>query len=495
MMATAGLKKPLLDYQAVGAERAVRERGLHLSMEMGTGKTPTSIGAVVGALCQDVLPNPARILLVAPVSILGQWGEEIAKFWPDEVPVRVDLVESAQDLGRWRYTSGGLYKQMTTLYLIGYERLEGIFESLCPEAAENRHAFRAGAYIEDLPEDLRFDAVVLDEATKIKNPKALATRVCLNLGRSAGLRLALSGTPMPNGPEDALAQIEFVRPGALREEGLSLHSKVDDPLSRARLKRLLERCAYRVTKAECLGLPAKSFIRREVRLTDEQEQLYYAANRELAFEVEDLRRKGRVWLPNVLAKLQACQQIIAGFVPWRTEIPDVSPELAARLFAAKVAERPLRLKKNPKGEEILAILEEAGDARVVVFCKFIEEIRLIAEMVARETGRPAMEYHGGVDPASRDATIRAFKQDRKSVLCIQERTGGFGLNLVEANLAIYSTNDWSWGVYAQSQDRIHRIGQSLPCTYFQIVAKGTVDERVLRAVEQKREIAEALLDT
>lgn len=488
-------KVEFLPYQEIGSRRAVDEGGLHLSMEMGTGKTPTSIGAVIEAIRRGDLVDP-RVLVVMPVSLLGQWREEIVKFWPEHLPINIIDVDSPEVFSVEKYDrrKATFWKPMTRFYLVGYDRLVDVFERYCPEAKHNAQAFRAGGYIEELPEELRFDVVVLDEATRIKNPKALATRVCLNLGRGARFRLALSGTPMPNGPEDILSQIEFVRPGLLREEGLSLHSKVSDALSRTRLRRVLDRCTYRVRKDQCLKLPAKSYVRREVALTDQQQELYRAFERELMVEIDALQERGRVWLPNVLVKLQACQQVLAGFVPWRTEVPDVDPAMAARLFVARIAQRPLRLSKNPKLEELLLVLEEAGDSRVVVFCKFIEEIRLTAERVAHDTGRSVLEFHGEVSPALRTQALARFKEDPRAVLAVQERTGGFGLNLVEAHLAWYMTNDWSWGVRAQSEDRIHRFGQSLPCTYGDIIAKGTIDERILRVVQAKREIAADLLD-
>jgi SNF2 family DNA or RNA helicase len=147
--------------------------------------------------------------------------------------------------------------------------------------------------------------------------------------------------------------------------------------------------------------------------------------------------------------------------------------------------------KNPKVEELLAIAEE-NDASTIVWCRFIEEIRMVCEALRERYGYDAVvEIHGGISENDRDHNVQNLFQTGKARFLVgNAATGGVGLNMTRAELVVYYSNSFSFTDREQSEDRAHRIGQTRSVTYIDIIAEGTVDAAVTQALREKKDVSE-----
>jgi SWI/SNF-related matrix-associated actin-dependent regulator 1 of chromatin subfamily A len=151
---------------------------------------------------------------------------------------------------------------------------------------------------------------------------------------------------------------------------------------------------------------------------------------------------------------------------------------------------------SPRLDELLSLAEEA-DGKVIIWSSFVVVIKMLTSALNKKFGVPGQEmvaapFHGDVGPILRQNTIDRFQNPNSQVRFFvgQVRTGGLGLTLTAANLVIYHDHDWSLEARAQSEDRAHRIGQEKSVTYVDLVAPGTVDEVILTALREKKDLAD-----
>jgi len=150
-------------------------------------------------------------------------------------------------------------------------------------------------------------------------------------------------------------------------------------------------------------------------------------------------------------------------------------------------------KVNPRVESLIELLEETN-GKVIIWARFRAEISAICEAIAHAFGEPsAVEYHGGVDNASRADNIQRFQSDPACRFFVGHvQAGGKGLTLHAATTVVYFSNDFSLENRLQSEDRAHRIGQHHNVTYIDFVAEGTLDEKVVSALRAKKDLADLL---
>jgi len=420
-----------------------------LLWEMGLGKTKTAIDYCEWLAAKD---PPTEVLVITPNSVTGNWLAEVEKHTGRiglaHVPVGT-LVQRATQLGQTRYT------------IVNTEAL-----SRNPLAtAIVKHPW---------------DVVIVDESTRFKNPRAGRTKSLHRM--KPPIRLILTGTPITQSPEDAWAQYEFVAPGLLGSwwHFTDKYLQKDffgnvtglKPGTGPELAQRLESRSYRILKADVLDLPPKVYVDRHVNLTGDQQRAYDQMKHDLIVQIEEAPH---VTASTILVQLLRLTQITAGLVGHGDEytwLPD----------NAKVTELDHLLNEELAGEQ------------VVVFGLYKAELEALAQRyVKRDVLRDRVPIiYGPTPPDVRTALIDEFQKGRRRLLFIQTHTGGIGINLTAAKTAIYYTRGWSLEDYLQSQDRLHRIGQTGTVTVLHLVADGSVDEDIAKALSQKQELADQL---
>ena len=239
------------------------------------------------------------------------------------------------------------------------------------------------------------------------------------------------------------------------------------------LNEKLERFSYRVLKDECLDLPNKIYLKRNVELTDEQARVYKQMKK-LALAQLDTGELATT--QSVLTQIMRLQQICCGFFQ-----PDDS----------EIEELP-----SKRMDALLDVIEEA-QGKVIIWASWTHDIRKITKALEDGFGSDAVAaYFGETKQDERQDIVNRFqdKDDPLRFFVGQPRTGGFGLTLTAANTVIYYSNQYDLEIRLQSEDRAHRIGQRNAVTYVDLIAPKTVDEQVIKALKQKMVLSGAVLN-
>jgi len=453
-------------HQRAGLAFLCKLGGGALLWEMGLGKTKTAIdyaewlakgewervhpGHFVGNL---VHASALRVLVICPNTVRRNWGHEI------------ELHAGHKD---YVIPDGDYKKRMP---LVGSKRYTILnTEALSQAAMVGVLAFR------------EWDLIVVDESTRFKGPKSLRTKALHTL-RSKH-RIILTGTPITGSPEDAWAPFEFVSPGlfgksfyGFRDRYLELDYfkavKGIKPGMGDELRSRIDSRSYRILKAEVLDLPPKVYVDRTVKLEGEQARAYRTMRDELRAEYEG----GQIEAFNVLTQLLRLTQITAGMI-------------------GEAGTYQWLDKGNAKEAELDGLMDELGDEPVVVFGLYQEELRQLAfrytEGWEAHRGLPLPIIYGPTPEKVRASLIDDFQAGKIRRLFVQSRTGGIGINLTAARTAIYYTRGWSLEEYLQSQDRLHRIGQTGTVTIVHLIAEGTVDMQIAAVLATKTRLADNL---
>jgi SNF2 family DNA or RNA helicase len=233
------------------------------------------------------------------------------------------------------------------------------------------------------------------------------------------------------------------------------------------LREKLDRFSFRVTKDECLDLPDKLYVKREVDLTEEQAKAY----KEMRLMALALFREGEVSTVNALTQIMRLHQIVCGHV---------------KLDNGTVLDLP-----NNRIKELMSIVEES-DGKMIIWANYRHDIEAIKLALSSAYGmNSAAAYYGETETDKRQEIVNDF-QDPNSPLRFfigNPTTGGYGLTLTAANLVVYYSNSFDLEKRLQSEDRAHRIGQTKNVTYIDLICPGTVDEKIVKSLRDKINIA------
>ena len=460
----ASLAGTLRPYQAEGFRWLSRLASLGfggiLADEMGLGKTLQMI-ALVKSL-RDSGQLGGSVLVVCPASLVFNWADEFARFAPD-VPV-VPLEGSR------------VQREMLV------ERAEG--ESRVIVASYDRVRI-------DGPQLARAEwgMVVLDEAQYIKNHATKTTRAVKRL--AAPLRFALTGTPVENRLSELWSIFDFLMPGFLGSyerfrERYELGIIGEDGEAAARLRALIEPFVLRRRKAEVLiDLPAKFENIRYVPLSREQRRLYDGAEQRLR---EDL---------NAQKRQNASRANRRGHIP---DAEKSAVEVLAELTRLRqIALDPALVFENYKGgaEKLGAIMELVDEAmeagrKVLIFSQFTSYLDVLsAELDRRGIGHFAIT--GATPKRERVRLVNEFNGNETPVFLVSLKAGGTGLNLTGASVVVHADPWWNAAATDQATDRAHRIGQSREVDVYKVVAKGTIEERIVALQQAKRDLADSVI--
>ena len=434
---------------------SLKSRGAALLMEMGTGKSLTAI-AITGALSQA--GRIRRVLIVAPLSILGVWEEEFQKFADFPYELAVLSGSSAKKLDTLRHMNGTALQVVVVNYESAW-RLEKALTTWHP------------------------DLIIADEGHKIKTHNIAASKAMHRMGAKASYRLLLTGTVITNKAIDVFSQYKFLNPAiygnsfyAFRNRyfdmvGYGNHTPVLKKSMEGELTEKLHSISYRATKAECLDLPETTDVIRKIELEPAALRIYRGLIKESYAELAN----GEVTATNILTRLLRLSQLTGGFLG-NDETAAVEQVSAAKLSAL---------------EDILDGAMAEGK-KLVIIARFLPEIRAICKLLEKR-GLGYSCITGEVK--NRDEQVARFQKEPEIMAFVgQIATAGLGITLTAASTMVFYSLDYSMSNFEQTKARIHRVGQRMPCTYLYLVARGTVDEKVLAALESKADLARTLVD-
>ena len=431
-----------------------RSPGAALLMEMGTGKTLVAI-AVACILYRFGLAD--RVLVVAPLSLLGVWESELRRF--AGVPVSIVTLQGTLDKKKQLLTETA--KDKLNVVIVNYEsawRLEKELLSYDPDLA------------------------VADEAHKIKEGRTKQSRALHKLGDKARFKLLLTGTLITNRELDAWSQYRFMNPAVFGTSFYAFRGRFFDmvgygnhiPVFRKSqtqdfLKRL-HSVAYRVTKAEALDLPDTTEETRFVELEPKAAKLYREIARESYAEME----RAEITASNVLTKILRLSQLTGGYVG--------------------DDEKSMHAVSTAKMEALEDILDSvmADGKKVVIMARFVAELDGIAALLEKR-GIGYAQVRGGI--RDRAEEVRRFQEDEDCRVFVgQIAAAGLGLTLTAADTLVFYSMDYSMSNFTQAQARIHRIGAKDTCHYLYLIARNTIDETVIKALQAKIDLAKFLVD-
>lgn len=429
--------------------------GVALLMEMGCGKTVTAI-AIIQWLYEH--RHLKRVLIVAPLSILSVWEEELQKF--AEFPYSVHLLKGTlpkkqQAISDAR-SGGGLQ-----IVIVNYESAWRLEKDLL-------------AYNADL--------IICDEGHKLKEGRTAQSKAMHRLGDKARFKLLLTGTVITNKELDVFSQYRFLdkhifgtsfvifRNRYFEMTGYGNHTPV---FKKSMMKDFLQRMhsiAYRVTKAECLDLPEMIEEIRTVELEPKALKIYKELERESYTELAN----SEVSAVNVLTKMLRLSQVTGGHLT--DDEGDVNAVSTAKLDALS--------------DIIDSAIQE--DKKLVVMARFVPEMNDIQKLLEKK----GIEYaviRGGV--TDRDEQIRKFQNDERCLVFIgQIAAAGLGITLTTASTMVFYSLDYSMSNFEQAKARIHRVSQKNDCLYIYLIARNTVDSKILTSLREKVDLAKLLVD-
>lgn len=419
-----------------------------LADDMGLGKTLQTIGHL--ALEKQSGRMDAPSLIVMPTSLVGNWTRELRKFAP---ALRVLCFH-----GPTRHRRGldiRDYDVVLTTYPVLVRDVEAL-------------------------KDTPFHLLVLDEAQAIKNARSRAHQAVTQI--EARHRLCLTGTPVENNLDELWALFDVLAPGVLGSAE-EFRARFRHPIERdgneqqlALLRQRVAPFVLRRTKEQVASdLPPKTELVRPIEIHGPERELYESIRVAAHAEVRGLiRKKGlmasTVAILDALMKLrQAC----------------CHPRLVA-------VERARTLTDSAKFRALFEMLDVqlAQGRRVLVFSQFARMLALISEELLRRGIR-----HTLLTGATRDrqSSIDAFQNGQVDLFLISLKAGGTGLNLTRADTVIHYEPWWNPAAQAQATDRAHRIGQTRPVFVHNLIVAGSVEERMLRLQEKKRQLADGIL--
>lgn len=439
------LQAELRDYQREGfnwlARLAYWGVGGCLADDMGLGKTLQSLAIIL----KHAVDGPS--LVVAPTSVSTNWLTEVTRFTPTINIVTLsgkDRLTAINELGR--------FDLLITTYTLLQQEM-------------------------DLLATVPWQTIILDEAQAIKNAATKRSKAAMSL--KAKFKLITTGTPIENHLGELWNLFHFINPGLLgtlasfNERFAIPIERYQDREARLKLKKLIRPFILRRIKSEVLEeLPSRTEITLDVDMS-EYETHFYEALRQNALDILESNKdkKGRHLqiLTEIMKLRQAC----------------CSPRLIDPL--SKIVSSKLKV-----FSEIVTELIESRH-KVLVFSQFIGHLQIIREFLDKQ-GISYQYLDGSTSSKLRKDRVEAFQAGEGDIFLISLKAGGLGLNLTAADYVIHMDPWWNPAVEDQASDRAHRIGQTRPVTIYRLVCRNSIEEKIVRLHQEKRDLAGSLLE-
>jgi len=443
------------EHQEAAVQHALRLPGAMMAMDMGTGKSRVAIET------WERLGRP-KTLVIAPKSVAtGVWPAQIEQWrWKNKPQPRVEVLDSSWGPKYGMSASARKIKaaMRSDIAIINYEAV----------------------WRKNIGEAMRivpFKLVVLDESHRIKSPSGKASRYIARLCRKIPRRLALTGTPMPHSPMDIYAQYRAIAPHIYTRTaalfraryaiyGGWMNKQIVAWQNKDELAEKFRSIAYEVKTDDVLTLPPSVDSTRTFQLSPKAQNIYESLEDTFWAEVE----KGIVYASNALVKLLRLAQVTSGYL-----IPDGETQIE-------------ELDDGKRNLLIDIIADSPPSERLVVFCRFRHDIETVMD-VARKASRPCFETSGRIKQQD------AWRESDGGVLAVQMQAGSLGLDLTAARTAVFFSLGFSLGEYLQARARLRRPGQTARSVqYIHLVAKDSVDERIMRALIRRENVIKSILE-
>ena len=440
-------------------------------MEMGTGKSKVLLDNAAMLYDKGKING---LLIIAPKGVYKNWYDsEIPTHLPNHIFKKMVL---------WKTSDKSKKQQLllNTLFETGSE-----FHILLM----NVEAFSKGDGAAFAAKFLSCHntMIAIDESTTIKTPTSNRTKNILALRQHAKYRRILTGSPVTKSPLDLFSQCEFLDPWLLGHTSYWTFKsryavtrkiqvqgrQVEIVVGYRNLGELSEKIqpfSKRVLKDDCLDLPKKTFMKHVVEMTKEQKKVYKQMKEEAIAYLD-----GKVLSSaTVMTQLMRLHQITCGhFTPDDGEIKNLPCN---------------------RMTELMDILENVH-GKAVIWSHYTHDVRRIIEEIKRVYGDDSVvDYFGQTTSDERSKNIKKFQNDEKCRFFVgTTHTGGYGITLTAASTMIYFSNGYDLEKRQQSEARIDRIGQEKPMTYIDIISEDTVDDRIVKALRSKINIANQIM--
>ena len=422
-----------------------------LADDMGLGKTLQVIAFLLSEHRPAYLTRRENLsLIVTPASLVLNWQSEIQRFAPG-LPVRV-ITGSAEERKQ-------LLAQIQPgdILVTSYDLLKRDITGYTSISFENQ---------------------VIDEAQFIKNHDTQAAKAVRRV--SAGFKLALTGTPVENRLSELWSIFEYLMPGFLYPYQ-RFKKEIETPIvhdenaaAGERLRKMVRPFILRRLKKDVLkDLPDKIEKNMCAKLEDEQQRLYDAHVKRLKMlldkQTDEEFKSSKIMVLSEITKLRqicCCPALIYEDYPY---------------FSAK----------ENLCVELIQNAREGGH-KVLLFSQFTSMLERLEKRFSQEK----ISYYvltGATPKEKRMQMVEAFQNDDTAVFCISLKAGGTGLNLTAADIVIHYDPWWNLAVQNQATDRAHRIGQENVVSVYKLIAKGTIEENIVKLQEKKKELAEQIL--
>lgn len=443
------------DYQKKAINFGLDHKKCGLLLPMGAGKTVTTLTIISLLKLIDI----EKVLIIGPVRVIkSTWPEEIEK-WSHTKDLSYSIIA-----GTPKQREKAL-QQKADIYLIGKENVTWL--------VDNKY--------------FDFDMVVIDELSTFKNPKSQRFRALRKVMPLADRFIGLTGTPAPKGIPDLWSQIYLIDQGERlgrtltqfrerylipgRRNGMIVYDWKPRPDAEEKIYKKIGDVCMSLDQADCAKLPPVQYLKKSIELPQKAMIEYHAFKREKVLELDN---NESLLAANAGVLCGQLLQMTSGEIYKRDQLGNKLEEVAT-LHAAKL-------------EALDDLIESANQNQVMVFYYFKHELKRIKEHLKKQK----LE----VRSLENEDDVRDWNDGKIDVLLLHPASAGHGLNLQRGgHIAIwYTLPNWNLELYQQANARIYRQGQQQNVTIYQIVARGTVDEDMLDALEHKNITQKALIE-
>jgi SNF2 family DNA or RNA helicase len=441
-------------------------------MEMGTGKSKVLLDNAAILYDKGLING---LLIIAPKGVYKNWYDsEIPTHLPDHIDKQMVLWKTSDKSKKQKDILNTLFKTGTDLHVL----------------IMNVEAFSSGDGAAFAYKFLSCHKamIAIDEATTIKTPTSKRTKNIIGLRDHANYRRILTGSPVTKSPLDLFSQCEFLDPWLLGHQSYytfkaryAVTKKIEVQGRRieivvgyrnlGELSDKIKVFSKRILKEDCLDLPAKSYVKHYVELTPEQKKVYQQMKKEAIAFLDGKMQSSAT----VMTQLMRLHQITCGHF---TADDGVIKDLPCSRLS-----------------ELMSILENI-EGKTIIWSHYTHDVkRIIAEIKKVYGDESVVDYFGETDTDARSKNIKKFQNDDKCRFFVgTTHTGGYGITLTAGSNMIYFSNGYDLEKRQQSEARIDRIGQTRKMTYIDIMAQDTVDERIVKALRSKVNIANKIMD-
>jgi len=441
-------------------------------MEMGTGKSKVLLDNAAILYDKGLING---LLLIAPKGVYKNWYDsEIPTHLPDHIAKKVVLWKTSDKSIKQTKTLNTLFKSETDLHIL----------------IMNVEAFSSGNGTQFAKKFLSChkSMIAIDESTTIKTPTSNRTKNILSLRKDCKYRRILTGSPVTKSPLDLFSQCQFLDPWLLDHQSYytfrarySICKKIQvngrqveivvGYRNLAELSEKIKPFSKRILKEDCLDLPSKSYVKHYVELTKEQKKVYQQMKKEAIAFLDGKMQSSAT----VMTQLMRLHQITCGHFT-------ADDGTIKNLPCSRLA-------------ELMSILENV-EGKSIIWSHYTHDVRRIIAEIKKVYGDNAVvDYYGATDTDARSKNIKRFQTDDNCRFFVgTTHTGGYGITLTAGSNMIYFSNGYDLEKRQQSEARIDRIGQTQKMTYIDIMSQDTIDERIVKALRNKVNIANTIMD-